>query len=81
MSWPTGHDRITAHVAAEPAGGVIKCARCNAVLHANRHGTDPPWHPGQAVGMSDTKMVRMALRPGHGHQECAVPDETEAPAG
>src|SRR5277367_5129331 len=69
-AWPTGREHVTAHVAAEPEDGVQKCSRCLIVLHASRTGADPPWYPGQRVGVADTGTVRMSLREGHGHREC-----------
>ena len=70
MTWPTGRDQLTAHVAGEPVDGVQRCSRCDIVLHSNRSGADPMWYPGQLVGSSDTRMVRMGLQPDHGYREC-----------
>lgn len=70
MAWPTGREQVTAHVAGEPADGEQRCSRCGVLLHRNRNGSEPPWYPGQRVGVSDTGTVRMSLREGHGHAEC-----------
>ena len=82
MNWPSGRDRVTAHVAGETTGGEQRCTRCGIALYTARHGAGSLWYPGQLVGVTDTGQVRMALRAGHGHPECEADSEpADSPAG